>query len=318
MADNKEAEGSKEEVVTSLNNHDVNNHCAIELKEDQANHTETNDTMKESVEENNHVAAELIPSICEDAKSAVCSDALLAKNSCDDVIVPDVQPDTAPASLNISDSQKDSSYSQDNNTSQDDSGVRVDTESDLSDIKDVTPSSNQRTDSSVGDIDSQMVDIDKTADKLDSACSMIPIPDSSSDQNQHSDGSSSSQSSKDVFMDAQEDFSNDSCKNMGIGDVPMAKKDDSGIDIEKTPGKSSSTKSTENADSTEAPGEVDGVSSDKASVNNLTDQLEEFYSSLPPGTSDKEKPSVAEAFAVDFDTSSDAGSRDVSFVLGAQ
>ena len=317
MADNKEAEASKEEVVTSLNNHevnnhDVNNHCAIDLKEDQANHTESNDAMKEPVEENNHVAAAVIPSVCGDARSAVSSDALMAKNSCDDVasspvIVPDEQPDAASASHDISDSQKDSSYSQDDNTSQDDSGVRVDIESDLSDIKDVTTSSNQRTSNSVGDIDSQMADIDKTADRLDSACSMIPIPDSSSDQNQHSDCSSSSRSSKDVFMDAQEDFSNDSCKNMGAGDVPMGKKDDSGIDMEKTPDKSSSAKSTESVNSTDAPEAVGGASSDKESVNNLTDQLEEFYASLPPGTSEKEKQSVAETFAVDFDTSSDAG-----------
>ena len=312
MADNKEAEASKQEVVTSLNNHDVNNHdvnnhCAIDLKDDQANHTESNDAMKEPVEENNHVAAAVIPSVCEGAKNA-----MMAKNSCDDVasspvIVPDEQPDAASASHDISDSQKDSSYSQDDNTSQDDSGVRVDIESDLSDIKDVTPSSNQRTSNSVGDIDSQMADIDKTADKLDSVCSMIPIPDSSSDQNQHSDCSSSSRSSKDVFMDAQEDFSNDSCKNMGAGDVPMGKKDDSGIDMEKTPDKSSSAKSTESVNSTDAPEAVGGASSDKESVNNLTDQLEEFYASLPPGTSEKEKQSVAETFAVDFDTSSDAG-----------
>ena len=320
MADGQESGVGKEDTVTSMNNHDVNNHdvnnhCAIEIKEDQASHTESNDSMKEVAEENNHVAA-VLPSSCEEVSNNVVSnDALLVKNSCDDASdsspATNLQPDVPSAFSNISDSHKDRSYSQDDSTSQNDSGVRVDIESELSDIKDLTSSSKQRTSSSgVGDLDSEMAEVEKTADKLDSACSMIPNPDSSSDPNQHSDCSSSSRSSKEMFMDAQEDLSNDSFKNASPGAALITRKDDSGIDIGKSPEKSSlpTAKSPEASSSTDDVTAIGGpTSTDKSSLNSMTDQIEEFYSSLPPGTSTQEKPSIAEHFVADFDTSSETG-----------
>ena len=303
MADHKGEEPDKEEVVANLNNHDVNNHdvnnhCAVELKEDHANHAENNEAIKEAVGENNHFA--MVPNSSEEVLRTVCSDSLMVKNVSNPIDAPDEQPDSTTSTSNISESQKDGLFCQNDSVSQDDSGVKVDIESDIVDSsKDITSHLQRRTDISASDrVDSEMVD--KTADKLDSDCSIIPIPDPSLDPHQHSDCSSSSRSSKDVFMDAQEDISNDSCKHMGEADVSMSKKDDSGIDIEKSPKKSNLSASAN------SPSEA---GSSEKSLNKMSEELDDFYSSLPPGTSKRDNSSVADAFVVDFDTSSDTGNK---------
>ncbi len=80
--------------------------------------------------------------------------------------------------------------------------------------------------------DSEMVDMDKTAEQPDpSNNASSPLATSLpefSDQNHHSDSSASSRSSKDVFMDAQEEISNDATNKLA------SKPDDSGIDFEKS------------------------------------------------------------------------------------
>ena len=293
----------------------------LSLKKTVLNHPTSSDAIKEPVEENNHVA--IVPnSSCDDVISSVCSNSVLAENCYDDVASPVLTPegDTDNTTSNISESQKDSSFCQNDSVSQDDSGVKVDVESDISDSK-YTTSSQTRT-GYCGVTDSEMHDVHKTADKLDSAYSMMAVPDSN-DQHHHSDCSSSSRSSKDMYMDAQEDISNETCTITcevdNADDVSMLKKDDSGIDIGKSPGKSPVTKSTERANSIEASALLsepcEAGTSDRPSLSSRSERLEECFQTsteLPElsRTSQTDRPAVSkesEGLLADFDTSSDAG-----------